>query len=180
MKGTKGEDGIAQRKKKNMKKTMNRLGSVGGGLSLEAFANAKTRGNDHNPAMLKKRREFYRNAKYVKEYKQRQKQQGGQNDQSFAEQPSKGRQEHGHSDMINNKNKQGPSLEELYKKKREELDKERSEREAMIKAKKEERERAESRRKAWRQKMYKKTRKGQPVMKYRIEHLLETLQGSTQ
>ncbi|GAB2226001.1 hypothetical protein Drorol1_Dr00021783 [Drosera rotundifolia] len=176
MKDTKGEDGVAQRKKKNMKKNMNRLGGVGGGLSLEAFASAKTRRNDHNPAILKKKREFYKNAKYVKKYKQQQKQQGGQNDQSFAEQSSK---EHGDPDKMGNKNKKGPSLEELYKKKREELDKERSEREAMIKAKKEEQARAESRRKEWRQKMYKKTRKGQPVMKYRIEHLLETLQGST-
>ncbi|KAL9267317.1 hypothetical protein AKJ16_DCAP13193 [Drosera capensis] len=180
MKDTKGEDGIAQRRKKNMKKTMNRLGGVGGGLSLEAFASAKTRRNDHNPAMLKRKREFYQNAKYVKKYQQQQKQQGGQNDQPFAEQPSKGQQEHGHPDKMGNKNKKGRSLEELYKKKCEEFDKERSEREAMIKAKKEERVRAESRRKEWRQKMYKRTRKGQPVMKYRIEHLLEILQGSTQ
>ena len=71
------------------------------------------------------------------------------------------------------------SLEELYKKKHEEKEKERMEREAVLRAKKEEREKAEARRKAMREKMLKKTRKGQPVMKYRIEHLLETIQGST-
>lgn len=71
------------------------------------------------------------------------------------------------------------SLEELYKKKHEEKEKERMEREAAIRAKQEGKEKAEARRKALREKMLKKTRKGQPVMKYRIEHLLETIQGST-
>lgn len=63
-------------------------------------------------------------------------------------------------------------------KKREEEEKARMEREAIIEAKKEERQRAEVRRKELRQKMFKKTKSGQPVMKYRIEHLLQTLQGS--
>lgn len=71
------------------------------------------------------------------------------------------------------------NLEELYKKKHEEKEKERMEREAVLRLKKEEREQAESRRKAMREKMLKKTRRGQPVMKYRIEHLLETIQAST-
>lgn len=73
----------------------------------------------------------------------------------------------------------GFSLEELFRKKHEEKEKERMEREAAIRAKKEEIEKTEARRKAMREKMLKKTRKGQPVMKYRIEHLLETIQGST-
>jgi len=76
------------------------------------------------------------------------------------------------------KGKEPYSLEELYEKKCGEEEKARMEREAIIKAKKEARERAEARRKALREKMFKKTRKGQPVMKYRIEHLLETIQGS--
>lgn len=71
------------------------------------------------------------------------------------------------------------SLEELYKKQHEEKEKERTEREAVLRVKKEEREQAEARRKALREKMLKKTRRGQPVMKYRIEHLLETIQAST-
>lgn len=78
------------------------------------------------------------------------------------------------------KNRKGSySLQKLYEKKHEEQEKERMEREAFFKARKEEKEKAESRRKDLRGKMFKKTRKGQPVMKYRIEHLLETIQGST-
>ena len=49
----------------------------------------------------------------------------------------------------------------------------------MMQAKKTEREVAEARRRALKEKMYKKTRSGQPVMKYRIEHMLESIQGST-
>lgn len=71
------------------------------------------------------------------------------------------------------------SLKQLYEKKHEEEVKERREREAIIRAKKEESEKAQARRKAIRENMFKKTRSGQPVMKYRIEHLLESLQGAT-
>lgn len=53
------------------------------------------------------------------------------------------------------------------------------EKEAIIAAKKEERERAKARRNSTREKMFKRTQKGQPVMKYRIEHLLETIGAST-
>lgn len=38
------------KKKKMMKKNLQRLG--GKGLSLEAFANAKTRSNDYNPSLI--------------------------------------------------------------------------------------------------------------------------------
>lgn len=78
-----------------------------------------------------------------------------------------------------NNKRNARNLEELYKKKHEEQEKARIEREAMIQAKKEEREAAEARRRALKEKMYKKTRSGQPVMKYRIEHMLETIKGST-
>ncbi|KAL2936734.1 rRNA-processing protein FYV7 [Bienertia sinuspersici] len=78
------------------------------------------------------------------------------------------------------KNRKGShSLQELYEKKREEQEKARMEREAFFKARAEQKAKAESHRKDLREKMFKKTRKGQPVMKYRIEHILETLQGST-
>jgi hypothetical protein len=50
---------------------------------------------------------------------------------------------------------------------------------ALNEAKMEEREKAEARRKSAREKMFKKTQAGQPVMKYRIEHLLETIEKST-
>lgn len=79
----------------------------------------------------------------------------------------------------NGKSNKRFSLRELYEKKHEEEEKERMEREAIIQAKKEEREKADARRKATRQMMFKKTRSGQPVMKYRIEHILESLQGAS-
>lgn len=77
------------------------------------------------------------------------------------------------------KNKKKQNLEELYEKKRQEEEQARTEREAVIQTKKEEREKAEAQRKELRAKMFKKTRYGQPVMKYRIEHLLQTIQGSS-
>lgn len=77
-----------------------------------------------------------------------------------------------------NKKNSARSLKEVYEKKHEEQEKARIEREASIQAKKEEIERAQSRRKALREKMLKRTRSGQPVMKYRIEHILERIQGS--
>lgn len=85
---------------------------------------------------------------------------------------------------MNQKNKKGrksgaQSLEEIYKKKREEEEKARIEKEACIQAKQEVKQKAEVRRKSLKEKMYKKTKSGQPVMRYRIEHILETLQGSS-
>ncbi|MFS8014414.1 hypothetical protein Hanom_Chr15g01344211 [Helianthus anomalus] len=56
---------------KMMKKNRSRLG--GGGLSLQAFANAKSKNDGYNPALIKKQREFYKNAKYVNKYKKSQK-----------------------------------------------------------------------------------------------------------
>ena len=71
------------------------------------------------------------------------------------------------------------SLRDLYEEKRQEAEKARLEREASIQAKKKERQRAEARRKSLKKKMFKKTKSGQPVMKHRIEHLLQMIQGST-
>ncbi|XP_050235773.1 rRNA-processing protein FYV7 [Mercurialis annua] len=160
------------------KKNMTRLG--GRGLSLEVFANVKSTSSHHNPAIKKKQREFYKNAKCVNQYRKKIKQQIQPNDLSSAVRPREGTKETAEpSKTINkNKNKQKHGLRELYEKQREEKENARIEREAVFKAKKEEREKAEARRKAERVKMFKKTRHGQPVMKYRIEHLLQTIQGS--
>uniref|UniRef100_A0A5B7BWR9 Putative stress response protein nst1-like n=1 Tax=Davidia involucrata TaxID=16924 RepID=A0A5B7BWR9_DAVIN len=168
--------------KKKMKKNMMRLG--GGGLSLESFANAKTKSNDYNPALIKKQREFYKNAKYVSKYKKSLKQQSQRNDPSSSMRSLEDVNETGETGKMDRKNKKSKknsshSLRELYEKKHEEEKKARLEREAIIQVKKEERERSESRRKALREKMFKKTKSGQPIMKYRIEHLLQTLQRST-
>ncbi|KAH8489235.1 hypothetical protein H0E87_024759 [Populus deltoides] len=168
---TNGPKSVMNKRKKNMK----RLGGAAG-LSLEAFVNAKsnTSSSFSNPALIKKQREFYKNAKYVSKFKKKLKQQHQPN-----ELPSDAENENREGSKMMNKNKRSKnSLKELYEKRREEEEKARIEREAILKAKKEERERSESRRKAAREKMFKKTRHGQPVMKYRIEHLLQLVQGS--
>ncbi|CAH9111485.1 unnamed protein product [Cuscuta epithymum] len=168
--------------KKNMKKNMQRLG--GKGLSLEAFVNAKTSNGNYNPSLIKKQKEFYKNAKFVKKYKKMVKQQGDHSASSVSKRITEELNEGGEAGNVDQNNDTSKrykprSLKELYEKKREEEEKVRMEREATIQAKTEERKRAEERRKQTRQNMFKKTRSGQPVMKYRIEHLLQTLQGST-
>ncbi|RWW46190.1 hypothetical protein BHE74_00047899 [Ensete ventricosum] len=120
---------------KRQKRNEQRLG--GKGLSLEAFANAKSRPSGYNPADGDKTENSQMRSK--------------------------------------TKKKSLLSLREEYEKKHTEVEKAKTEREAIIQAKKEERAKAEARRKAEREKMFKKTRSGQPVMKYRIEHLLEGL-----
>ncbi|XP_045793137.1 stress response protein NST1 isoform X2 [Trifolium pratense] len=174
--------------KKNKKRNVSRLG--GSGRSLNVSANAKSNNNQYNPALIKKQRELYKNAKNVNKYKKMLKRQNLQNEEELMLQPKP--QNVDLSENLNetegdkDKNERRKprkkdsafSLEELYKKKHEEKEKERMEREAIFKEKKEQREKAEARRKTLREQMFKKTRKGQPVMKYRIEHLLETIQGS--
>ncbi|KAH7517126.1 hypothetical protein FEM48_Zijuj09G0029200 [Ziziphus jujuba var. spinosa] len=152
------------------------------GLSLEAFANAKS--GCYNPSTIKKQREFYKNAKYVKKYKKSIKQQSQQNEVSTAIRPyedDKKTEDGREMDMEKKKKRKKNSLtlRQLYEKKHEEEVKKRREREAIIQAKKEEREKAQARRKATRENMLKKTRSGQPVMKYRIEHILDSLQDAT-
>lgn len=77
------------------------------------------------------------------------------------------------------KKRTSQSLNVEYEKKRVEDEKAKKERDAIIQAKKEEREKSEAKRKELREKMFRRTRSGQPVMKYRIEHLLETAIGSS-
>lgn len=154
------------------KKNMQRLG--GGGLSLEAFANAKSTTINYNPALIKKKREFYKNAKYVSKYKKLLQQQSQNKEEGENEGSHRNKQ-----DKRKNKKKGLNSLNILYEKQREEKEKARIEREAIIQAKKEEREKAEAQRKTSRENMLKRTRHGQPVMKYRIEHVLQSIQGST-
>ncbi|KAF8401547.1 hypothetical protein HHK36_012489 [Tetracentron sinense] len=161
---------------KSIKKNKKRLG--GGGLSLEVFANAKSKSENYNPSLIKKQREFYKNAKYVSKYKKSLKQQSGpENCNSTATKPLEDGNRTGNAKRMNNKNSLN-SLREMYEKKHEEEEKARIESEALVRAKKDERERAEARRKDLKGKMFKKTRSGQPVMKYRIEHLLQSIQGS--
>ena len=72
------------------------------------------------------------------------------------------------------KKRTAQSLKEEYEKKREEDEKAKKEWDVIIQAKREQQEKSEAKRRELREKMFKKTRSGQPVMKYRIEHLLET------
>ncbi|KAK8711544.1 hypothetical protein V6N13_146825 [Hibiscus sabdariffa] len=167
------------------KKNMNRLGGTGTGLSLQAFANAKSTNNNYNPALIKKKREFYKNAKYVNKYKKSLKQQNqGKNDLPSASRTPKDENEDGNGSRTNRmknakkKRNSSHSLKEVYEKQWEEKEKARMEREAAIQAKKEQREKAEAQRKVERKEMFKKTRHGQPIMKYRIQHLLQSIQSS--
>ncbi|KAK6141328.1 hypothetical protein DH2020_024926 [Rehmannia glutinosa] len=150
-----GQDFITNKKK--MKKNMQRLGGRGG-LSLESFANIKARNENYNPSVINEQL----------------------NIPPTDQRPLEGENETNERDYANRNKKSKKntrSLGELYEKKREEEEKARMEREAMIQAKKEERQKSEARRRALKEKMYKKTKSGQPVMKYRIEHLLETIQA---
>ncbi|KAL9435752.1 hypothetical protein AB3S75_021923 [Citrus x aurantiifolia] len=182
MDGSKSNTIGKNKKKKKKKKNIQRLG--GTALSLEAFANAKSTNQHHNPAFKKKQREFYKNAKYVSKYRKSLKQHTSQqNDASSSAKPAQDENETEDGGEMNislkKKKKKKQSLEELYEKKHEEEERARRERDAIFQAKKEEREKAEAQRKEFRSKMFKKTRHGQPVMKYRIEHLLQTIQGSS-
>ncbi|XP_039007511.1 uncharacterized protein LOC120135295 [Hibiscus syriacus] len=155
------------------KKSMNRLGGTGTGLSLQAFANAKSTNNNYNPALLKKKREFYKNVKYVNKYKKSLKQQNQGNNglPSSSRTPEDENEEiNGWTNKMKNTKKKNGSLtlKEVYKKQWEEKEKAMIEREAAIQAKKEQREKAEAQRKVERKEMFKKTRHGQPIMKYRI------------
>ncbi|XP_013616230.1 PREDICTED: rRNA-processing protein FYV7 [Brassica oleracea var. oleracea] len=162
-------------------KNMKRLG--GGGLSLQTFANLKSKNSHYNPAFIKKQKEFYKNAKYVSKFRKSLKQQNSHEKdemkmQSFHEEDETGES----SSKVVNKGKSHKRIgvEEVYKQTREEMEKARREREEAFQAKKQAKEEAESRRKAAKGKMMRKTRHGQPVMKYRIEHLLESIKKSAE
>ncbi|KAG5231789.1 DNA ligase [Salix suchowensis] len=123
-----GPKSMMNKKKKNMK----RLGGAAG-LSLEAFVNAKSNSSSSfsNPAIIKKQREFYKNAKYVSKFKKKLKQQHQPNELPQIK-------------MMNKNKRSKNSLKELYEKRREEEERATVEREAILKEKKEGRERAES------------------------------------
>lgn len=170
------EEDESNTRKSYKSKNMKRLG--GGGLSLQTFANLKSKKSHYNPAFIKKQKEYYKNAKYVSKFRKSMKQQQQQNvhekDESSKvvdddKQHNKGKKSH-----------KRIGVEEVYKQTREEMEKARREREEAFQAKKLAKEEAESRRKAAKGKMMRKTRHGQPVMKYRIEHLLESIKKTSQ
>lgn len=71
------------------------------------------------------------------------------------------------------------NLREAYEKKKQEEEKARMEAEAIREAKRAEKEKIMAQKKDLKHKMFKKTRSGQPIMKYRLDHLIETLQRSS-
>lgn len=158
------------------KRNEQRLGGSGGALSLAAFANAKSRNTGYNPALIKKQKEFYRNAKLISKYKRSRKQQNQSNYTPQVPTCEEGDVDAEDEPKTHDKRKKrtSQSLKVEYEKRRLEDEKAKKERDAIIQAKKEEREKSEAKRKELREKMFKRTRSGQPVMKYRIEHLLET------
>ncbi|XP_074557876.1 uncharacterized protein LOC141813793 [Curcuma longa] len=168
---------VAHGKDRLRKSNEQRLG--GKGLSLEAFGNAKSRSSGYNPGLIKKQREFYKNAKLVNKYKKAVKQQNISSQHLPTTLDDKEDQTENPQMQSKTKKKIFRSLKEEYDKKHAEDEKARIEREAIIQAKNEERAKNEAKRKAQKEKMFKKTRFGQPVMKYRIEHILEGLLESS-
>uniref|UniRef100_A0ACD5Y8X0 Uncharacterized protein n=1 Tax=Avena sativa TaxID=4498 RepID=A0ACD5Y8X0_AVESA len=158
------------------KRNEQRLGGNGGALSLAAFANAKSRNTGYNPAVIKKQKEFYRNAKLISKYRKTRKQQDTSNCPPHFPIREEGGDDAKDTLKPHDKTKKrtSQSLKVEYEKKRLEDEKAKKERDVIIQAKKEEREKSEAKRKELKEKMFKRTRSGQPVMKYRIEHLLET------
>ncbi|XP_021906786.1 uncharacterized protein LOC110821300 [Carica papaya] len=156
------------------KKNIQRLG--GGGLSLEAFANAKSTNSHYNPALLSKNFDlFYLIPLCLLLGKFR-----WRVSVAFYLSELSGIREYCLgliSDACKGQKIRETSLKDLYERTRR-GEKARIEKEAIFQAKREKREKAEAQRKATREKMFKKTRFGQPVMKYRIEHLLQSIQNS--
>ncbi|KAG0467990.1 hypothetical protein HPP92_017318 [Vanilla planifolia] len=168
---------------RNRKKNEKRNGERA--LSWEAFANAKSRPSSYNPSLIEKQKEFYRNAKFIRKFKKSIK-----GDTHLVEQQlpnietstvitlHDGNEEELETKSRRNGKRKRSSLSALGKEvdeKRAEAEKARKEREAVLQAKKDERAKAEAKRKYRREEMSKRTRYGQPVMKYRIQHLLEVL-----
>ncbi|KAJ0243226.1 rRNA-processing protein [Hirschfeldia incana] len=180
-------------KKSTRSKNMKRLG--GGGLSLQTFANLKSKNSHYNPALIKKQKEYYKNAKYVSKFRKSMKQQKVQEKDEMklkqslhGEDETTGESSSSSSKVVvadddehkGKKSHKRIGVEEVYKQTREEMEKARKEREEAFQAKKQAKEEAESRRKAAKGKMMRKTRHGQPVMKYRIEHLLESIKKTAE
>ncbi|KAL5983909.1 hypothetical protein ACLOJK_018007 [Asimina triloba] len=130
--------------------------------------------------MIQKKKEFYKNARFVSKYKKTLRQQNepvnnlptAAHIEDAVRQETKPDKKMTMKKQKKNKNSLQRAREE-YEKRQEEEQKLRAVREAAIQAKREERVKAEARRKELRGKMFKRTQHGQPIMKYRIQHLLE-------
>ncbi|XP_024524517.1 uncharacterized protein LOC112344304 [Selaginella moellendorffii] len=141
----------------------------GKGASKEAV---KSR-SSYNPCEIKKKREFYQNAKKVQKYKKLKKELDPQNEDGAGGSRSQiGGRRH---------RKRGfSSLERLrgeYERKKEEVEVVKEERAKENVARQQAREHSEKLRKQTKAKMFKKTSKGQPVMKFRLEQILNNVKS---
>lgn len=188
-------------RKASVKHSRHRLGG-GGGLSLDAFVNAKSKPRV-NPSDIRKRREYYENAKKVKQYKTLVKHLPQQEQKSIDEDlgggPNTGKEEGDFNDdpisndnashirgtsfpakREKNKKKKGRNalegVRQDFMKKKQETQKLEEEREEALKAKEAARIKALQTRKDLKEKMFKRTNSGQPLMKHRLEHILESIQ----
>jgi len=198
----------------------------GKGLSLAAFANAKSK-PAFNPSELRKQREYYKNAKNVKKYRKLVKRLDNEghdnqlqidtttsefdnNETEVEEKPNTIKQHPYISDVydngeavptndrkVNRKDMSGcyqkhksknshkskstlEKMREEYEKQQQEKERLRKEREAALEAKRAAQQKAEAKRKDMKSKMCRRTKSGQPIMKFRMEHLLDRIQNFNQ
>ncbi|KAH7283361.1 hypothetical protein KP509_34G003300 [Ceratopteris richardii] len=188
----------SKKKKMKDKKSRQRLGGIGGGLTLPAFVNAKSRPR-FNPAEIRKRREQFEDAKKIRKYRKLLKSLPQQEQRNNMEESSDVEakipiqvvsndntiQQKNPSDLVKKERrvltKRSNILEVLrkdYLKKKEEEDRLKAERMEALKLKEEQRVKAFQERKNLKSKMFKRTKSGQPLMKHRLQHVLECIQQS--
>ncbi|KAI5071680.1 hypothetical protein GOP47_0013931 [Adiantum capillus-veneris] len=173
--------------------------SRGGGLTLPAFVNAKSKPR-FNLADLRKKDKEFEDAKTIKKYKKLVKGSpreevrpifeefsgvlGAEGKATPVSKSNSNRFQGSHTALFVRKEGHGPNkgknaLEALrkdYVKKKEEEDRLKAERLEALKAKEEVRSKALQTRKNLKAKMFKRTNSGQPLMKHRLEHILDSIQ----
>ncbi|XP_031484685.1 ATP-dependent RNA helicase dbp3 [Nymphaea colorata] len=158
---------------------MKKQGGHSGGRSWSLGASAKMKSNSthYNPAEIKKQREFYKNAKHIKKYKKLKQKTDHEYSQMRIEPIDLVQEEINSTSRKKQRKKSNlQTLREEYEKKKQEEEKAKMEAEAIQEAKKKEKEKVMAQKKELKHKMLKRTRSGQPIMKYRLDHLIETLQ----
>ncbi|KAF3774861.1 hypothetical protein EJ110_NYTH52145, partial [Nymphaea thermarum] len=169
--------------------------SGGRSWSLGASAKMKSNSTHYNPAEIKlvllicfgylfmssstaeKQREFYKNAKHIKKYKKLKQKTDHEYSQMRIEPIDLVQEEINTTSRKKQRKKSNlQTLREEYEKKKQEEEKAKMEAEAIQEAKKREKEKVMAQKKELKHKMLKRTRSGQPIMKYRLDHLIENLQ----
>lgn len=186
---------VAMKESDHLRKRKKRLG--GKGLGLEAFVKAKSKPSVI-PSDIKKRREYLENAKTLKKYKtminQLPKQDSEQGPSTSEKQPDPNSSSIGrdisHRECHTSAKK--PTLHrnheskersnplqrtrQKFLQKKQAAAKLKHERDECLQAKEEAQKKALQTRKELKSQMFKRTNTGQPVMKHRLQHILECLQ----